>query len=359
MTTVGFIGSGHIGGTTGEACGDGRTLGDLEYSRGRDAHWPRARPRPGGSGGDRCRSGRRRGHRRGQHPAEGPPNRARWAAGRRIVIDTNNYYPGRDGQIADLDSGSTTSRRAAATAPAGGRGSRSSITSSISTCTHWPAPRRARPQLSAHRRRRPGRERGRECVPGSIGLSPSTPAAVRRMAPAARRARLRHPIRLLRRRKGAPPTPDRARSRWHAPGRTDRGCAACRRGGQVVTAAGQAQWRYAPENPSGSRRYHVREVPVGRRSETDGFINPGCYGRVEDERQHHFGVRCPPASGRCGPRTRRSPAFRPRTTRRRGTAPGHDAAPHPARARPRTSEAGYGQDIGGPGIASPAAGTAA
>lgn len=110
MTTVGFIGSGHIGGTVARlAVAAGydvvvsnsrgpETLADLVAELG-----PRARAATAGeaaAAGDLVVVSVPLGVYR-QVPVEP-------LAGK-TVIDTNNYYPGRDGQIAALDDDSTTS----------------------------------------------------------------------------------------------------------------------------------------------------------------------------------------------------------------------------------------------------------
>src|ERR1051325_2404016 len=85
MTTVGFIGSGHVGGTVAR----------LAVAAGYDVVVSNSR------GPDTLA---------GLGAGTGPPARA--GAGPvagKAVIDTNNYYPGRDGQISALDEGSTTS----------------------------------------------------------------------------------------------------------------------------------------------------------------------------------------------------------------------------------------------------------
>lgn len=110
MTTIGFIGSGNIGGTVARlAVAAGydvvlsnsrgpETLQDLVAELG-----PRARA---GSAADAAAAG--------DIVVVSVPFRAYQAvpaeplAGK-VVIDTNNYYPQRDGQFAELDDASTTS----------------------------------------------------------------------------------------------------------------------------------------------------------------------------------------------------------------------------------------------------------
>jgi predicted dinucleotide-binding enzyme len=110
MTTIGLIGSGHIGGTIARlavAAGHdvvlsnsrgAETLADLVAELG--PHARAATPAAAAEAADNAvvtkpmRANR-----------EGPVEPLRG----KVVIDTNNYYPQRDGHIAELDSGSTTS----------------------------------------------------------------------------------------------------------------------------------------------------------------------------------------------------------------------------------------------------------
>ncbi|HEV7212504.1 MAG TPA: NADPH-dependent F420 reductase [Blastococcus sp.] len=110
MTTIGLIGSGHIGGTVARlAVGAGHdvvlsnsrgpeTLADLVAELG--PHARAATPAEAAAAGDivvvtvPLKAYR-------EVPVE--PLRGK------VVIDTNNYYPQRDGQMAELDDGSTTS----------------------------------------------------------------------------------------------------------------------------------------------------------------------------------------------------------------------------------------------------------
>jgi predicted dinucleotide-binding enzyme len=110
MTTIGLIGSGHIGSTVARLAVDGghdvvlsnsrgpETLSDLVEQLG-----PRARA---ATAAEAAEAGDivvvtipLKAYR--EVPVE--PLRGK------VVIDTNNYYPQRDGQIAELDDGSTTS----------------------------------------------------------------------------------------------------------------------------------------------------------------------------------------------------------------------------------------------------------
>ena len=110
MTTVGFIGSGHIGGTVARLATAAGYDVVLSNSRGPETLaglveelGPRARaatPAAAAAAGDLV--------------VVSIPLRAYRSvpveplAGK-VVIDTNNYYPQRDGNIAELDDGSTTS----------------------------------------------------------------------------------------------------------------------------------------------------------------------------------------------------------------------------------------------------------
>jgi hypothetical protein len=110
MATIGFIGSGHIGGTVARLAVDAGHDVVLSNSRGPETLTdlveelgPRARaatPAEAAAAGDvvvvtiPLKAYR-------EVPVE--PLRGT------VVIDTNNYYPQRDGHIAELDDGSTTS----------------------------------------------------------------------------------------------------------------------------------------------------------------------------------------------------------------------------------------------------------
>ncbi|MFD0788421.1 NADPH-dependent F420 reductase, partial [Micromonospora azadirachtae] len=110
MTTLGLIGSGYIGGTLARLAVDAGFDVVLSNSRGPetlrdlvDELGPRARaatPLEAAQAGDLV--------------VVSVPLKAYTAvppeplAGK-VVMDTNNYYPQRDGQIAELDSGATTS----------------------------------------------------------------------------------------------------------------------------------------------------------------------------------------------------------------------------------------------------------
>jgi predicted dinucleotide-binding enzyme len=110
MTTVGLIGSGHIGGTVAKlAVAAGQPV-ILSNSRGPDTLRHLA-----GELGPLARAGT------GQEAAEGGDlvvltipfrafrNVAPGPLAGKVVMDTCNYYPQRDGQIPELDSGTVTS----------------------------------------------------------------------------------------------------------------------------------------------------------------------------------------------------------------------------------------------------------
>lgn len=109
MTTIGFIGSGHIGGTVARLAVDAGHDVVLSNSRG-----PETLQDLVGELGPRARAAT------GAEAAEAGDlvvltiplkNVARVAAGTlrgKVVIDTSNYYPQRDGQIAVLDDQSST-----------------------------------------------------------------------------------------------------------------------------------------------------------------------------------------------------------------------------------------------------------
>jgi hypothetical protein len=110
MTTVGFIGSGNIGGTVARlAVGAGydvvlsnsrgpETLKDLVDELG--PHARAATAAEAGAAGDLVIV---------SIPLKAYPTVPADVVAGRVVIDTNNYYPQRDGQIAELENGSTTS----------------------------------------------------------------------------------------------------------------------------------------------------------------------------------------------------------------------------------------------------------
>lgn len=110
MKTVGIIGSGHIGGTVARlavAAGyavvvsnsrSPRTLAGLVEELGPDAR--AATPAEAGAAGDLVVV---------SVPLRAYPDVPVEALAGKTVIDTNNYYPDRDGRIAELDTASTTS----------------------------------------------------------------------------------------------------------------------------------------------------------------------------------------------------------------------------------------------------------
>ncbi|HEY2674791.1 MAG TPA: NAD(P)-binding domain-containing protein [Rugosimonospora sp.] len=110
MTTVGFIGSGNIGGTVARLAVAAGYDVVLSNSRGPetlkdlvDELGPRARAATAaeaGAAGDLVIV---------SIPLKAYSTVPADAVAGRVVIDTNNYYPQRDGQIAELDNGSTTS----------------------------------------------------------------------------------------------------------------------------------------------------------------------------------------------------------------------------------------------------------
>ena len=110
MTTLGLIGSGSIGSTVARLAVDAGHDVVLSNSRGPETLEPRRRAGPAGPGGDR--RGGRRGRRpgAGEHPAQGLPVLPSAALAGKVVLDTGNYYPERDGRIAELDPGSLTDR---------------------------------------------------------------------------------------------------------------------------------------------------------------------------------------------------------------------------------------------------------
>jgi predicted dinucleotide-binding enzyme len=110
MTTVGFIGSGHIGGTVARLAVAAGYDVVLSNSRGPDTLTElvtdlgeRARAAPASeaaAAGDLVVV---------SIPLGAYPKVPVEPLAGKVVIDTNNYYPQRDGQIAELDDGSTTS----------------------------------------------------------------------------------------------------------------------------------------------------------------------------------------------------------------------------------------------------------
>jgi predicted dinucleotide-binding enzyme len=110
MTTIGFIGAGNIGGTVAQLAVDAGYDVVLSNSRGPEtlaeltaALGPRARaatPEEAASVGDLVVV---------TIPLKNIERLPLDALAGKTVIDTNNYYPDRDGQISALDDGSTTS----------------------------------------------------------------------------------------------------------------------------------------------------------------------------------------------------------------------------------------------------------
>jgi predicted dinucleotide-binding enzyme len=110
MTTIGLIGSGHIGGTVARLAVDAghdvvlsnsrgpETLSDLVTQLG--PHARAATPAEAAAAGDVVVV---------TIPLRAYPDVPVEPLRGKVVIDTNNYYPERDGHIAELDDGSTTS----------------------------------------------------------------------------------------------------------------------------------------------------------------------------------------------------------------------------------------------------------
>src|SRR4051812_13689432 len=110
MTTIGLVGSGHIGSTVARLAVDAGHDVVLSNSRGPetltdlvDRLGPRARA---ATAVEAAAAGGIRG---GAVPPEGHPEGPGGPPRGQGVIDTNNYYPQRDGSIAELDDGSMTS----------------------------------------------------------------------------------------------------------------------------------------------------------------------------------------------------------------------------------------------------------
>jgi predicted dinucleotide-binding enzyme len=110
MTTIGLIGAGHIGGTVARLAVAGGCDVVLSNSRG-----PETLAELVGELGSQARAATpAEAARAGDLAVVTIPLKAYRSvpveplAGK-VVIDTNNYYPARDGQLAELDNGSTTS----------------------------------------------------------------------------------------------------------------------------------------------------------------------------------------------------------------------------------------------------------
>jgi 8-hydroxy-5-deazaflavin:NADPH oxidoreductase len=110
MTTVGFIGSGNIGGTVARLAVAAGYEVVMSNSRGPDTlkdlveelgpHARAATPAEAAAAGDLVVV---------SVPLRAYPEVPAEALAGTVVIDTNNYYPARDGQIAELDGGGATS----------------------------------------------------------------------------------------------------------------------------------------------------------------------------------------------------------------------------------------------------------
>jgi 8-hydroxy-5-deazaflavin:NADPH oxidoreductase len=109
---IGVIGAGHIGGTLA------RRLGALGHrvvvanSRGPETHDESLTSSPGVTAGTAAQAA--------DHdlvvvsiPTRAVPDLPGDAFAGKIVVDTNNYYPQRDGQLAEIDAGTPSSRWAA------------------------------------------------------------------------------------------------------------------------------------------------------------------------------------------------------------------------------------------------------
>jgi predicted dinucleotide-binding enzyme len=122
MTTIGFIGSGHIGSTLAKLAVDAGYDVVLSNSRGPETLHdvveelgPRARaatPEEAGTAGDVVVV---------TIPLKSVPHVPTEPLAGKVVIDTCNYYPQRDGQIPELDEESTTTSELVQTHLAGSR----------------------------------------------------------------------------------------------------------------------------------------------------------------------------------------------------------------------------------------------
>jgi predicted dinucleotide-binding enzyme len=122
MTTIGFIGSGHIGSTLAKLAVDAGYDVVLSNSRGPETLHdvveelgPRARaatPEEAGTAGDVVVV---------TIPLKSVPHVPAAPLAGKVVIDTCNYYPQRDGQIPELDEESTTTSELVQTHLAGSR----------------------------------------------------------------------------------------------------------------------------------------------------------------------------------------------------------------------------------------------
>ncbi|HEY3867061.1 MAG TPA: NADPH-dependent F420 reductase [Actinocrinis sp.] len=110
MATLGLIGSGHIGGALARLAVDNGLDVVLSNSRG-----PQTLAAPAAELGPRASAGTgREAATAGDWvvvtiPVRAYPDVPREALTGKTVLDTGNYYPQRDGDIAELDSGATTS----------------------------------------------------------------------------------------------------------------------------------------------------------------------------------------------------------------------------------------------------------
>ena len=225
MATLGLIGSGHIGGTLARlAVGDGldvvvsnsrgpQTLSDLVAELG---------PRATAANPARRRDGRRLGGR--DDPVQGVRAGPREPLAGKTVIDTNNYYPQRDGNFPELDAGTTTSSELLQRHLAG-RARRQGLQQHLLQAPRRPAPALGRrgPYGAADRgRRRPVQGRAGELL-DILGYDRSTPVRSRRAGGSSRALRPTAcpspsgPCRRSWRSPRAPRPSPRSRRRWPPP----------------------------------------------------------------------------------------------------------------------------------------------
>ena len=114
----------------------------------------------------------------------------------KVVIDTMNYYPGRDGQIAALDDGSTTSSELLQAHLPQSHVVKGFNNIYFQHLRDLPRPRAPTPQRPRHRRRRRRRQGLRAPGPRRHRLRHPRPRPARRgLAHPARPAGIRHPVR--------------------------------------------------------------------------------------------------------------------------------------------------------------------
>ena len=156
MTTLGIVGAGHIGSTVARLAVDAgvdvviansrgpETLADLVADLGSRAH--AATAEEAASAGDLVVL---------TVPLKALGDLPVAAFEGRVVLDTGNYYPQRDGRIADLDDGSATASELTARTLPGAR------VVKVFNNILLRAPRRARPPAGVGRQRRAQRPRHR------------------------------------------------------------------------------------------------------------------------------------------------------------------------------------------------------